>query len=153
MLSDGWVNYIVINKNSSELIEYFNSSNKFQIYNFTKNLIIFESKSKSTYFEINGIETSGNITRNSDSISINFICVNDSNITVKERYDENWITKLNNKNILMQPTKYGFMTTKINERGLCRLDLEFKPPNYYLIFNILSLITYIYLIICIIKYR
>jgi hypothetical protein len=153
LLSDGWVKYIVINKNYRELIEYFNSSKNFQIYNFTKNFIIFELKPKSTYFEVNGKEMVGNITRNSDSILITFICVNDSYIIVKERYDDNWITKLNNKNALMQPTKYGFMTTKINENGLCHLDLEFKPSNYYLIFNILSLITYIFLITYIIKYN
>ena len=141
LLKEGWVNYVVVNKNSTEIIEYFNRSNNFRLYNKTELFFVFEVYPKSSYIEIND-EPIRNIQfkKENDNIFINFTCFVGT-LKIKEGYHQNWNVLLNNKKIELYSNEYGFIKTKINDNGLCTIKLSFSDPDYYIIFKIIPLIT------------
>jgi hypothetical protein len=141
LLKEGWVNYIVVNKNSGEIIEYFENSDYFKLYNETESFFIFETHPKSSYIEINN-ESIYNVElkKQNDNIFFNFTCETGT-LKIKEGYHQNWNSELNSKEIKLNSNEYGFIETYINDTGLCSMKLSFSDPDYYIIFKIISLIT------------
>jgi hypothetical protein len=146
LLSDGWTNYVIVNKNYNELIDYFNSSNKFHLRNMTQRFVVFEIKPKSTYVEINGKAIISNVTKLDDNIIIKYSC-QPGNIIIKESYHSLWVGFINNKKIDIEPSEHGFINLKTDEKNNCTINLSFENPEYYLIFTIISLIIWISFII------
>jgi hypothetical protein len=141
LLKEGWVNYVTINKKEKDLINYFNSSNNFKIFNQTKNFVVFEIVPKSKYVEMNGKEIEANVLRKEDSVLIGTEC--DGAITVKESYHENWKVKVNGKNAKIEPNEFGFIKITPEKNEKCSVELKFKDPEYYSIFSLISLVTYL----------
>ena len=70
-------------------------------------------------------------------------------MTIKESFHKDWSGNINGKNITIEPSNFGFMSFKNEEIGYCKLELNFKDPSYYSIFNVISLasITIVVLIL------
>jgi uncharacterized membrane protein len=146
LLSDGWTNYVVVNKNYNELINYFNSSNNFHLINMNQRFAVFEIEPKSTYVEINGESIVSNVTKLDDNIIIQCLC-QPGNITIKESYHSLWVGSINDKKVDVEPSENGFINLKTNEKNNCTIHLSFENPEYYMIFTIISLISCISFII------
>ncbi len=142
LLYDGFTNYVVVNKNYHELLEYFNSSNKFRIRETTKNFVLFEIKPKSSYIEINGRVIDSNITKLNDKIIIECSC-EPGLTTIKESYHGNWIGTMNNRMVTLEPSENGFINVNVEEKEECIIELSFENPKYYLIFTIMSMASWI----------
>jgi len=151
LLKGGWVNYIAVNKKSQEDVNYFNESKYFKLINESKLFYVYEIAPTTSYVEMNKEKiTDINITKGADEISINFVCKT-GNITVKESYHEDWNGVINGKPIDIEPSEYGFMEIKNNESGLCDIKLTFKNPNYYVVFDLISISTFILITIYLIN--
>lgn len=150
VLNAGWVNYVVVDKNYNDLINYFNSSKNFQIINTTKNFTVFRLNPESTYVEINNKSVNCFPIKQNDKIILEFKC-NVGEATIKESYNDFWEGTLSGKKIELSYNYYGFIKTYINESGNCTLVLEFKEPPIYIVFKVVSIITIIILLVITIK--
>jgi hypothetical protein len=145
----GWVNYICVNKSSRDMVRYFNESTYFKLLNQTKLFYVFQTNPKTSYVELNGEEIEANITKMRDEILVDFEC-KPGELIIKESFNKNWKPMINGKEVSINYTNHGFIVLENKEKGHCNLRLNFKDPPYYSIFNFLSLITLIIilLIIC-----
>jgi len=126
LLKSGWVNYIIINKNTSELIEYFNESENFRLINQTDTFSIFELSPKSSYIEINEEQVDASIFKDKDRILAEFECVNGS-LILKESYHKNWKGMINNERINLEENENGFIKLELKEDNEnCLLELTFS---------------------------
>jgi len=146
ILNEGWVNYVVLDKNS-ELFDYFNKSSKFNFKYFDDEYSVFEINPKSTYVKINNKSISSNVTKLNDEILINMEC-KPGYVTIKETYDKNWIAKLNGINIELKENNYGFMTFENNLNEKCLLDLKLGLQKLDTVFLFISIVTYFFALIC-----
>jgi len=149
LLKNGFVNYIVVNKNYYDLINYFNTSKFVHIIDETKIHIIFELYPKSTYIEINEIPTVAVINKKVDEILIQTNCT-PGELIIKETYDSFWKGTVNNKQLKLKQNDHSFMITNINESGSCEIKLKFELPKYYFISNLMSIIGCIVVVISLI---
>jgi len=141
LLKEGWVNYVVVDKRYSEIVEYFDKNNNFRLYNKTDSFFIFEIYPKSSYIEINNDPIYDfELKKQNDKIFLNFTCENGS-LKIKEGYHQNWNSILNDKKIKLNSNEYGFIETKINDTGSCSILMSFSDPDYYIIFKLVPLIT------------
>lgn len=143
-LREGWVNYIVVRKNRSELINYFNATENFLIFNETKDFIIFQLNPKSYYISIDGKDVEAFVFRSNGKISIRTLCK--GKVVVKESYHENWLATLNGKNVKINPSKFGFIEFEEKNDGDCLIELEFNSPRFYLFFYVFSITIWIILV-------
>lgn len=151
LLKSGWVNYVAVNKNHEEIVNYFNESKDFKLINESKLFYVYEINPKSSYVEIDNKKINDiNISKGVDKISINFVCKS-GNITIKESYHEDWNGSINNKPTEIEPSEYGFMKIKNNESGLCDIKLTFKNPNYYVVLDLIAISTFILITIYLIN--
>jgi len=145
ILNDGWINYVVLDKNS-EFFDCFNKSDKFNFNYFDNGYSIFEIVPKSTYVEINNKSILANVTKLNDEIIIDMKCEPGA-VTVKETYDEGWGGKLNGKDIVLKENNYGFITFENNLNEKCILNLKFELQELDLIFLFISVATYLFALI------
>jgi hypothetical protein len=145
----GWVNYICVNKNSEDIVRYFNENKYFKLFNKTKLFYVFQMNPKTSYVELNGQEIDANITKLDDEILVDFEC-KPGELIIKESFHKSWKPFINGKEVSMNYTDHGFIVLQNNEKGHCSLQLNFEDPSYYSVFNFLSPITLIIvlLIIC-----
>jgi len=146
LLKDGYVNYIVVNKNYNNLVNYFNLSEFVHVIDETKMHIVFELSPKSTYVEINETPTIASVNKKVDEILIQTNCTS-GELIIKETYDNFWKGEINDKAIELERTNHSFIKTEMNEGGPCVIKLKFEVPNYYFLFNLISIIGYIVVII------
>jgi len=142
LLKAGWVNYVVVNKDYDEIVNYFNESNKFHLLNTTENHVVFELKPKTSYVEINGKPVDVILNKNVDEISIKTYCES-GEMVIKESYNKNWKASINGNSIKLEQTKNSFIQTSIDESGECNIRLKFEFPSYYKIFDIVSIVSLI----------
>ena len=142
ILNEGWVNYVVLDKNS-EFFDYFNKSKKFNFKHFDDEYSIFEIFPKSTYVEINNKSFSANVTKINDEIIIDMKC-KPGNVTIKETYDKNWKGKLNGEDINLKENNYGFIKFENNLDGNCILNLKYELQKLDIIFLFISIVTYFF---------
>jgi len=142
LLKAGWVNYVVVNKDYDEIVNYFNESNKFHLLNITENHVVFELNPKTSYVEINGKPVDVILNKNVDEISIKTYC-EPGEMVIKESYNKNWKASINDNSIKLEQTKNSFIQTSIDENGECDIRLKFEFPNYYKIFDIVSIVSLI----------
>jgi hypothetical protein len=146
ILRNNWVNYVAVNKRDKEVLSYFLNNTYFKSYNTTNMFQIFESHPKSSYIEINNKTISNiDLKKKDDEIHINFAC-EPGKLTIKESYHSNWQVFLNGKKIEIMPNDYDFIITNITTSGKCNLNMYFLDPPYYVIFNLISLITIIFIL-------
>jgi hypothetical protein len=125
-LRDGWVNYILVNKKSKDLINIFENNKNFRKINETNTFLIFELQPKSTYIEINQSPINATINKYKDKIYINFHCKSGEMI-IKESYHPKWKALLNGEEVAIEETDIGFIKTYIHKNeGKCLLTLQFK---------------------------
>jgi uncharacterized membrane protein YfhO len=142
LLKAGWVNYVVVNKDYDEIMNYFNESNKFHLLNTTENHVVFELNPKTSYVEINGKPIDVILNKNVDEISIKTYC-EPGEMVIKESYNKNWKASINGNSIKLEQTKNSFIQTSIDESGECNIRLKFEFPSYYKIFDIVSIVSLI----------
>ena len=137
------MNYIVVNRNYKEFIDYYNTSINFKIKSADKRYVIFELSPKTTYVEVNGKYTENILKKETDNIQVEFNCER-GKITVKETYNKNWVAYLNGIEIGTNPTNHGFIEIE-NGRitGKCNLELAFKEQIYYILSVIVSIVAWI----------
>lgn len=125
LLKNGWVNYIVINKNTLELIDYLNGSKNFRLINQTDTFLIFELSPKSSYIEIDDKEVNATVFKYTDRILAEFECRNGS-LILKESYHKNWRGTINNKEIDLEQDDNGFIKVELKEENEnCLLELVY----------------------------
>jgi len=126
LLKDGWVNYIVTNNNSSELIGYFTGSETFRLIGQTDTFFIFESTPKSSYIEIDDKQVDASVFKYTDKILAEFECVNGT-LILKESYHKNWKGMINNKRMDLEENENGFIKLELKEENEnCLLELTFS---------------------------
>jgi len=151
LLKNGHVNYIAVNKNYQNSIDYFDHK-KFKLINETKLFKVFEIVPKSSYVEMNGNKVDARIKKGKDKISIEMECT-PGNITVKESYNKNWIATLNGEKVNIKENEYSFMNIGTDFRGECSLKFTFQDPDYYFIFKFISFATWLFAVIILIKLK
>ena len=146
-LDEGWVNYLVVGKQSPSLIDYFGSNPNFTVINETNDLILFGLNNHTSYLEINSKQIMPFKTdRKNDEILVNFTC-SPGKLLVKESFHTNLEGKINGEIIQLEKDPFGFTTSSINNTGPCLLDLQFKEPLIYYPFYLISplvLISYLF---------
>jgi uncharacterized membrane protein len=142
LLKDGWVNYLIVNKTNQDLINYFNSSEKFKIKSIEEKFIVFEIVPKSTYVELNGNSIDANITKKNDEIDIDMKC-EPGIIKIKESFHKNWVGSINKNPVTIELTDNGFMQIRIQEKNDCSIKLSFEDPKYYFIFDTISFVIWL----------
>jgi len=120
ILSDGNVEYIVSNKT---VFEYFNTSSKYNLVEKTEEFYLIEIVPKPSYAILNGNPI--NTQRIGDTITSTFIC-EDGILTIKESFHPSWKAKINDKNIPIQKSEFGFMNIEIDiPQGECLLEIKY----------------------------
>ena len=146
-MDEGWVNYLVVGKQSPSLIDYFGSNPNFTVINETNDLILFGLNNHTSYLEINSKQIMPFKTdRKNDEILVNFTC-SPGKLLVKESFHPNLEGKINGEIIQLEKDPFGFTTSSINNTGPCLLDLQFKEPLIYYPFYLISplvLISYLF---------
>lgn len=142
----GMVNYVVIDKNYSNFLNYFNSNPYFKESKIVGNLIVYEAEPKFSFLDINDKEIESNINKNIDEIDLEFNC-KIGNLTIKETYDNGWEGYLDNKKINLKINDYGFIQTQIDKEGACKLKLKYGTynPIFILSFLLGAIIIYVFI--------
>jgi len=143
-LDAGWVNYIVVNANYTDVVRYFDGSGRFRIFGESAEFKIFELVPKSTYLELDGKPVEGERIKGRDSVAVNFACA-PGTLTIKESWNELWNITVNGKAVSAGPNKYDFTEAHINESGDCTLEMKFSEPGYYAIFKLLWIVPFLWL--------
>jgi hypothetical protein len=146
LLKDGYVNYIVVNKDYGNLTDYFEESNFTNVIDETKTHIVFGLNPKATYIEINNISTGSEFIKKNDEIFIKTIC-SPGKLTIKETYDSFWKGTINDKSLELEQNEHSFMETNISENGPCEIKLKFELPKYYSIANLISVSGFVITVI------
>jgi hypothetical protein len=140
-LGAGQINYVIVNKRNPEIASYFTAGNGFKIAKENDMIIVFETKTKSSYVSVNGMDVAALVEKDSDKIKINTDC-RPGSITVKETYNKNWQAKINTKPAQITEAEYGFMKIGSSETGDCTISMEYVNPVFYMVFTFISFITY-----------
>ena len=148
LLSEGYINYVVVNKNATSFLNYFNDSMFKEIYSDSM-FSAYQINPKSTYVEINGGPVQSNVTKSKDTIDINTTCQKGT-LVVKESYHQMWNAEINGKKAAVSFNDYGFIKLDSNIDGNCRIALKFEDPSYYSIFYVISIAAMIFILISLI---
>lgn len=124
LLNQGFVNSVVVNKFYTDYIKYFSESNYFLAVKESENFIVYDLQPQSTYIEINSVPAEATVKGGFNKIESVFEC-SPGVITIKETFDPWWNGYLNSEKINLEVNDYGFMQTKTNYNGLCRLELKY----------------------------
>ena len=155
LLSAAYINYVVVNRNDTEALNYFNDS-MFRQISSDKMFVSFQLNPESTYVEMNNQPVQSEAVKIDDRIYINTTC-QVGNITVKESYHKMWNAEIDGKSTQVSFNQYGFMTLISETSGICSINLVFKDPSYYLIFYAVSILSmmlvFIYLLVKYLKIR
>ncbi len=125
LLREGYVNTIIVRKNTQELVDYFNSSSLFKKIYENQNFVVFVPNEKFSYLELNEKPFYGKIEKNRDMIKIDAFCKEDGILLIKESFHPGWEAKINNKKVGIHENKYGFITLNVS-KGSCNILLEFS---------------------------
>ncbi len=120
----GMINYIMISKNSPELLNYFNNNTQFKISKEENGFIIYKAIPEFSYIEINAQQISSKVAKAGNRIQADFECTA-GNLTIKETYDKDWKIRINGQTINPKINEYGFMQTQIESSGNCRMEMEY----------------------------
>ena len=136
IMKAGWVNYIVFDTGDAKFTKFFNSS-KFKMYSMDKSFTILEVLPKAKYVGVNGEDVDASFEKGRDVIAINMAC-NPGKITIKERFDKDWLASVNGMNVVISENEYGFMEFENSQSGPCKVILTYEYQVYQKILLILS---------------
>lgn len=149
LLNAGYVNYVVINRNATDLINYFKNPKFTEI--FSGNMfVVYQLSPKSTYVEVNGQAAQSSVQKLDDKIEIDTKCENGA-VVIKESYHDLWTATINDSPTPVSFDGYGFIQLNSTYSGTCKIVLRFENPNYYLIFYIVSIAAMIFVLFNILK--
>lgn len=136
LLDAGYINYVVVNKNDTQALNYFNDT-LFKEISTDNMFISYQINPESTYVEFNGIPVASNVTKSQDMITIDTVCQSGS-VTIKESYHKMWNAEINGGKTQVSFNDYGFIELNSSYNGNCRIVLSYKDPSYYIIFYAIS---------------
>lgn len=119
----GMVNYIVVSKNSPEILNYFTNNEQFKLLREENGFIIYKADPEFSYIEINGQQIPSSVSKGRE-IEAEFGC-SPGILTIKETYDKDWKITLNNQLLNPKINEYGFMEADISISGPCKLEMEY----------------------------
>jgi len=149
LLSAGYVNYVVVNNNATAFLDYFNDSRFKEIYSDSM-FTTFQLNPKSSYVEFNGNPAQSNMSKIADKIEINATCQKGT-VVIKESYNDNWNISINGSPAATTYNEYGFTKLSSDVSGKCSIVMEFRNPEYYSAFYLISIITLLFVLFNILK--
>lgn len=147
LLRAGFINYVVVNRNDTEIVNYFSKSTMTEIYSDNM-FLAYELNPKSSYIELNGKSVAANITKDTDQIKISTDCQKGI-VNVKESYNSLWKVSINNQPTKTSFNQYGFMQFNSGSNGPCEINMSFESPWFYSIFYFVTLGTIVFILISI----
>ena len=144
LLKAAYINYVVVNKNAPEIVNYFKNPKFKEIFS-DEMFVAYEINPKATYVEVSGQPVQSSVEKNGDMIEINTTCQK-GNIVVKESYHQMWQATINDSPQKVYFNDYGFMKLNSDFDGNCKIVLRFEDPEYYKLFYFISGITIIFII-------
>ena len=139
LLKAAYINYVVVNKNDTVLLDYFKNPMFKKIFSDGA-FVAYETVPKSTYVESDGKPVESKVAKPPDRIEVETNCKR-GEMTVKESYHKMWHASINGRRTDVTFNEYGFIRLSSDFEGPCKIVLEFKDPNYYMIFYIVSAIA------------
>jgi uncharacterized membrane protein YfhO len=143
-LKAAYINYVVVNKNAPEIVNYFKNPKFREIFS-DEMFVAYEINPKATYVEVNGQPVQSSVEKNDDMIEISTVCKK-GNVVVKESYHQMWQATINDSPQKVSFNDYGFMKLNGDFDGNCKIVLRFEDPEYYKLFYFISGITIIFII-------
>ncbi len=140
VLSAGFVNSIVVNKNFEDYAKYFGNDKYFIKTNETEHFLVFEPAQKPSFIELDSKPAESSVERRRNSLNISFGCL-PGMLTVKESYDNYWSASISGEPLRIEPDRYGFMEMEINRTGACALEMKYNTIGGYLIFYVISFVS------------
>jgi len=165
LLSAGYINYVAVNKNDTEMLNYFKSSDPNSNSNSTSTskfkeifsdgmFAVYEINPKATYVEFNGAPAANtgvdNVKKMNDEIEIDTNCQKGT-VVIKESYHQMWQASINGRQQKVSFDDYGMIQLDSNFEGNCKIILKFQDPQYYLIFYLISAIAIVFILFNILK--
>jgi len=143
LLKNGWVNYVVVNKNKEKFVDFFESDDNFKVHETNEQFVIFETVPKSGYVKINGHPVESEVERSSDTINIKTDC-DLGYVLVKESYSDKWVVSVDGNVVDTVADEYGFTLLASDKIGECKINMKFVEPHFYSLFNIVSLLALVF---------
>jgi len=149
LLREGYINYVVVNRNDTEEMNYFNDTIFKQIFSDSM-FVAYQLNPKTTYVEFNGMNVQSDVNKTVDKIEIDTDCQKGT-VLVKESYHQNWQALVNGKKTDVSFDDYGFIKLMSDFEGRCKIVLEFENPQYYQLFYIISIASVVFILFNILK--
>lgn len=125
LLSEGWVNYVIVKKGSGAE-KYFLNNSRFGLLNESGEFLVFGMSQKSSYMDINGNPANVSVAFGKDKITIYGVCA-PGEARIKETFDRGWSATVNGKSVELAPDEYGFTKARIKESGNCSIEMKYSP--------------------------
>lgn len=128
LLREGFVNTIIVNKDSKAFLEYFNNSGLFEKIYEDKKFLVFSPREKFSYIELNKKPLKCKVKKLKNKILIETFCEDNGILLIKESYHPAWKAWINGQKVKIKESKYGFMEIPV-EKGECKIILKFSRFN------------------------
>lgn len=149
LLSSGYINYVFVNNNATDFLNYFDGSKFKQIYSDSM-FTVFQTSPKSTYVEFDGNQVQSQVNKTADRIEIKTDC-SKGEMVIKESYNDNWRVAINGSPANSSFNDYGFIKINSETNGQCKIVLAFENPGYYVIFYLISIVALLFVLFNILK--
>ncbi|HLC39441.1 MAG TPA: 6-pyruvoyl-tetrahydropterin synthase-related protein [archaeon] len=144
LLKAGYINYVVVNKNSEEFVNYFKNPRFKQILNDSM-FVAYEIVPKSTYVEFNGNSVESKVAKSGDTIEIDSSCQKGVAV-IKESYHPSWKLAVNNYHPEISYDENGLIKFNSDFVGSCKITMKFEDPEYFSVFYLISIATLLLLL-------